>query len=82
MTASEIFSPKVFPLPWQTEQFPSPAESQSGPVWLAILHFPTISAILIWFHVTVKTRSTVSEKTAILMRALRVSPTLMPVALG
>ncbi len=49
-----ISSAGILPFPWHTEQFPSPAESQSGQVWVAILHLPTLSAILIWLRTTVK----------------------------
>ncbi len=49
-----ISSAGIFPFPWQTAQFPSPAESQSGQVWVAILHLPTVSAIMVWFRFTVK----------------------------
>src|SRR3990172_11971231 len=52
--APGISSPKIFPFPWHTEQLPSPGESQSEQVWVAILHLPTVPAILIWFHITVK----------------------------
>jgi Transposase len=56
MTSSEILSRKAFPVPRQTEQFPSPGESQLGQVWVVILHVATLSAILVWFPATVKTR--------------------------
>ncbi len=49
-----ISSAGIFPFPWHTGQFPSPGESQSGQVWVAILHLPTVLAILIWLHTTVK----------------------------
>ncbi|MFI5092037.1 MAG: hypothetical protein ACHQIK_01220 [Candidatus Acidiferrales bacterium] len=62
MTSSEILSRNAFPFPWQTEQFPSPGKSQLGQVWVAILHLPTLSAILVWFHVTVKTRHAWKEQ--------------------
>lgn len=53
--SSEISFPRVFPLPWQAEHLPSPGESQLGQVWVDMLHLPTLSVILIWFRVTVKT---------------------------
>lgn len=40
MTASEIFAPRALLLPWQTEQLPSPEESQSRQVWVVTLHLP------------------------------------------
>ena len=49
-----ISSAGIFPFPWHTGQFPSPAVSQSGQVWVAIPHLPRVSAILIWFHIAVK----------------------------
>jgi hypothetical protein len=40
-TASERCCRRVFPLPWQAEQLPSPAESQSKQTRLVILHVPS-----------------------------------------
>src|SRR5712692_7587534 len=49
--AAELSSVTIFPFPWQTAQFPSPDWSQSGQVLVAILHLPTVFAMLIWFHI-------------------------------
>jgi len=49
-------SAKIVPLPRQTEQFPPPGKPHSRQVWVAISHLPTVSAILISFHITVKPR--------------------------
>jgi hypothetical protein len=56
LSAPEALSPESIPMPWQTGQLPSPAESQSRHAWEDMFHLLPGLQIVIAFRSDVKFR--------------------------